>query len=132
MASVLDVCSLSLCSAKSALIFPASTSHPSHCHSPLLSSPLTLTPTHSLILLPSAAYGILQGQRYFYFNVLEELDVAGEYYLDRANGMLYFWPPSAVGPNARTFVSVFGYDMINIQTATNITFTGTLLVFVIF
>lgn len=29
------------------------------------------------------------------FNILCELDQAGEYYIDRENGILYFWPPSA-------------------------------------
>lgn len=35
---------------------------------------------------------------WYAFNVLCELDRAGEYYIDRAEGRLYFWPPS--GRNA--------------------------------
>ena len=75
------------------------------------------------------AYGLLKGQRYFYFNILEELDVAGEYYIDRAAGMIYFWPPSSIGPNARTFVSVITSDMVTLNNAKNVTFTGISLFF---
>lgn len=37
--------------------------------------------------------GIRPGDRYFIYNVLEELDAPGEWYLDRAARTLYFWPP---------------------------------------
>lgn len=42
-------------------------------------------------------YGFENGkifQSWFAFNLLEEIDVPGEYYIDRQNGMLYFYPPS--------------------------------------
>jgi hypothetical protein len=39
-------------------------------------------------------YGYPKGGRYFCFNILEELDEPGEYYLDRAGGRLYLWPPA--------------------------------------
>jgi hypothetical protein len=48
---------------------------------------VTLQPT------VSAAFDILPGNRYFVANVFEELDSPGEWYLDRASGNLYFWPP---------------------------------------
>jgi hypothetical protein len=34
------------------------------------------------------------GDRYFVRGLLEELDAAGEWYLDRERGTLYFWPPA--------------------------------------
>ena len=37
---------------------------------------------------------VKHGIRYFAFNLLEEIDVPGEWYLDRESGMLYFYPPS--------------------------------------
>ncbi len=37
------------------------------------------------------------GGRYFWFNILEELDEPGEYYLDRKNGKLYLWLPLCEG-----------------------------------
>ena len=38
-------------------------------------------------------YGFKEGGYYYFFNVLEELDAPGEYYIDRDNGILYFYPP---------------------------------------
>ena len=42
-------------------------------------------------------YGIAENQRYYLFNVFEELDAEGEYYLDRSSGMLYVYLPD--GPD---------------------------------
>ena len=39
-------------------------------------------------------YGVTAGRaRWYALNLLSELDRAGEYYVDRENGLLYFWPP---------------------------------------
>jgi hypothetical protein len=43
---------------------------------------------------PYHAYGYRKGQRFYFLNVLEELDEPGEWYLDRKTGLLYFWPPA--------------------------------------
>jgi len=42
---------------------------------------------------PGGTYGFRTGQRFYFLNVLEELDQPGEYHLDRKTGILYFWPP---------------------------------------
>src|SRR6201999_4226538 len=39
-------------------------------------------------------YGMKAGQRVFVQNAMSELDAPGEWYLDRATAMLYFWPPA--------------------------------------
>ena len=44
-------------------------------------------------------------RRWFAFNLLEELDLPGEYYLDRFNQKLYFWPPSAIGATSNVVLS---------------------------
>jgi len=38
-------------------------------------------------------YGFADGMPYYFFNVLEELDQPGEWYLDRKSGILYLYPP---------------------------------------
>jgi hypothetical protein len=43
---------------------------------------------------PRGLYGFRKGQRFYFLNVLEELDRPGEWYMDRAAGALYFWPPA--------------------------------------
>ena len=42
---------------------------------------------------PHHHYGYEKGQRYYYLNILEELDSPGEWCLDETEGLLYFWPP---------------------------------------
>lgn len=39
------------------------------------------------------SYGYREGQPYNYFNLLEELDKPGEWYLDRETGITYLYPP---------------------------------------
>ena len=46
---------------------------------------------------PHGLYGFRAGQRFHFLNVLEELDQPGEWFLDRAKGRLYFWPPAPIG-----------------------------------
>jgi hypothetical protein len=45
---------------------------------------------------PYHVYGYKKGQRFYFLNVLEELDQPGEWYLDRQAGVLYFWPAGQV------------------------------------
>ena len=49
--------------------------------------------------------GYRDGMWFFGFNMLCELDSPGEWYLDRAAGVLYFWPPKPL-TEARVEVSV--------------------------
>lgn len=46
---------------------------------------------------PQHAYGFRDGQWFYAYNLLSELDQPGEWYLDRATGILYFWPPKPIG-----------------------------------
>ena len=48
---------------------------------------------------PKPPYGIKPNQRIFFQNALAELDQAGEWYLDKAQGNLYFWPPKPLQKN---------------------------------
>src|ERR1035441_5421742 len=43
---------------------------------------------------PHGLYGFRKGQRFYFLNLLEELDQPGEWYLDRQTRLLYFWPPA--------------------------------------
>lgn len=59
---------------------------------------IDLASRHVKTAPPHGLYGFRKGQRFYFLNVLEELDQPGEWFLDRAAGKLYFWPPSDVGP----------------------------------
>ncbi|MCC6696896.1 MAG: right-handed parallel beta-helix repeat-containing protein [Candidatus Hydrogenedentes bacterium] len=47
---------------------------------------------------PHGLYGFRKGQRFYYLNVLEELDAPGEWWLDADKAKLYFWPPEVASP----------------------------------
>ncbi|MBM4035057.1 MAG: hypothetical protein FJ291_25215, partial [Planctomycetes bacterium] len=49
-----------------------------------------------LTTVQPSCYGFQRGQPYYYFNILEELDAPGEWYLDREAGVLYLYPPSDI------------------------------------
>lgn len=71
------------------------------------------------------AYGIgraRSARRYYAFNLLEELDAPGEYYLDRDRGLLYFWPPRrAKGP---AYLTVLAEPAIVVNGASDLRFEG--------
>jgi len=61
--------------------------------------------------------------RYFAFNLLEELDQPGEWYLDRAKGLLYLYPPS--DPTRATIeVGRLAVPMATITGAAHVRFEG--------
>jgi len=72
---------------------------------------------------PYHNYGYRKGQRYYYINILEELDSPGEYYVDRKNGMLYFFP-SADLTGKEIAVSMLEDLVISLEEASHITIQG--------
>ena len=55
------------------------------------------TARHEITLRPPHhGYGYTKNQRFYFQNILEELDSPGEWYLDRSRGLLYLWPPAGI------------------------------------
>ena len=81
--------------------------------------------THREITLtePHHHYGYTKNQRYYYLNILEELDTPGEWYLDRAQGLLYFWPPDTIHDGDVT-ASVFDEPLIRMDSTEYLTIRG--------
>ena len=52
------------------------------------------TATRRIATAQGTSYGFRQGQPYYCFNLLEEIDEAGEWYLDRDTGIVYLYPPT--------------------------------------
>lgn len=67
-------------------------------------------------------YGTKTDAPYYFFNVLEELTVPGEWYLDRENGLLYLWKPDNF-EEAVIDLSVATRPVINAE-ADNLVFDG--------
>ncbi|MBQ8587947.1 MAG: hypothetical protein IJ454_00995, partial [Clostridia bacterium] len=64
----------------------------------------------------------MEANRHFYFyNLLEELDAPGEYYLDRNSGILYFYPPKQSGTLCLGLTKT---AFVEIDGASNISFKG--------
>ena len=72
---------------------------------------------------PHGLYGFRAGQRFYFLNVLEELDRSGEYYVDRAHGLLYFWPPAEIGAGEVT-VSLLEGPLIRLDGACHVEVSG--------
>jgi hypothetical protein len=72
---------------------------------------------------PYGHYGFRAGQRVYFLNLLEELDQPGEWFLDRHTGMLYFWPPKAIG-QAEVLVSLLEEPMVQLNQVSNVVFRG--------
>jgi len=70
-------------------------------------------------------YGLRQGNRWHALNALAELDSPGEYYVDREQGILYFWPPAPIG-SARAVVSVAD-SLVTLTGASHIVLRGLIL-----
>lgn len=77
---------------------------------------------------PHAVYGFKPGQRFYFLNILEELDAPGEYFTDTENGRLYFWPPEGGEKTANgdrpveTLVSVLEEPLLAVRGASHLLF----------
>jgi hypothetical protein len=72
---------------------------------------------------PHHWYGYQQGQRYCFLNVLEELDAPGEWVLDAARGLVYFWPPAPIR-TGDVIVSMLREPMVLLDGASHVQFRG--------
>ena len=69
-------------------------------------------------------YGVRSGQAYQHYvalNILDELDMPGEYYLDRKTGTLFFWPPSDL-QKGTIMISVMEEPMVCLEGVSHIVF----------
>ena len=72
---------------------------------------------------PHGVYGYTKYQRYYFLNVLEELDTPGEWYLDRTRGILYFWPASPINEGDAN-ISILEELMVSLEETSYITIQG--------
>jgi hypothetical protein len=61
--------------------------------------------------------------KYHVFNLVEELDQPGEWYLDRKTGLLYFYPPSDPA-RAAVEIGLLSAPMISLEDATDVRIEG--------
>ncbi len=68
-----------------------------------------------------SAYGVSKGQRYYVFNLLEELDAPGEWYCDRSRGILYLLPPEN-SVNSVVEISMLMQTLVSLEDASFVRF----------
>jgi hypothetical protein len=82
---------------------------------------------------PYGLYGFRKNQRFYFLNLLEELDQPGEWFLDRKTGVLYFWPPAqaqqASGPLSQpeVLLSLLAEPLVKLTDVSHVTFRGLIL-----
>ncbi len=72
-------------------------------------------------------FGITGGQestQYYFFNLREEIDQPGEYYIDHKEGKLYFYPLQPLQPNDTIRVSMLEDALVSLKGASHIHFSN--------
>ena len=76
---------------------------------------------------PYHNYGYRAGQWFYGFNLLSEIDVPGEYYIDRKDGIIYFYPPDPLN-EGQAYVSlnksIIEMDNVSFLTIQGMTIEG--------
>ncbi|MBI3851899.1 MAG: right-handed parallel beta-helix repeat-containing protein [Verrucomicrobia bacterium] len=82
---------------------------------------------------PHGNYGFRKDQRFYFLNVLEELDQPGEWFLDRKTGVLYFWPPKTdaaqmgkrtAAAARETVLSLLDQPLLRLTDVSHVNFQG--------
>lgn len=86
-------------------------------------TPLAAVGDHTLTTEYASVYGFKEGTPYYFFNVFEELDQEGEWYIDRDGLKLYFIPPEGFEQHPLELSLETG-NLVTIDGAENVTFDG--------
>ena len=79
---------------------------------------------HLRIADPMPPYkGFIEDAPYYALNLLCELDSPGEWYLDRASSMLFFWPISAM-PKGEVVLSLLESPLLRTRDTSHVAFRG--------
>lgn len=78
----------------------------------------------TLTLRDPAPYKIKMTPCFYVENLLEEIDMPGEYFIDRKTGFLYLYPPQDMAADSFICVSTLAESMLVIDGASRLTFDG--------
>ena len=76
------------------------------------------TPTHY------TAEAVGKTRNLIAYNVYEEIDEPGEYYVDYTNGKMYFYPVEGMDSNSKMTVTDQDFDLISMNNVSYVTFQG--------
>lgn len=77
------------------------------------------TASKTITLVNKPGYGIATGQPFYAENLPEEITTPGEWVVDRASGLLYFWPPAPLA-GAEIVVSLLETPLIELKGASHV------------
>lgn len=69
-------------------------------------------------------WGVSKNQRFYCFNLLEEISVPGEFYIDRETGIMYLYPQSDINGNTDIEFINFKDNFLTITDSENIKIDG--------
>lgn len=72
----------------------------------------------------SPGFGISKGRPYYIFNLIEEIDAPGEWYIDRDKEILYIYPKTEITENTNVCFTVLETNMIKMSYAKNVRVEG--------
>lgn len=83
------------------------------------------TEKKQVILATNNPYGCRENMPYYAFNLLEEIDEPGEWYLDRQTNQLYLYPPEGVDINqANVRLTCFPKEFFRFKNVSNVLLYG--------
>lgn len=100
--------------------------YPNYDYAYTTTTPTALDPVAKTITLSSKSYVTFTNpysKRWKAFNLLEELDVPGEFYIDRDQMALYLYPPHTL-KNSKVTLAVIKPRLLNVTNTQHVTFQG--------
>ncbi len=70
------------------------------------------------------SYGTREGGWYYVYNMLEELDSPGEWYIDPDTDILYIYPYNDIDKNTSVRMSFSDRDIVSVENCKNVTLEG--------
>jgi len=89
-----------------------------------VSSPTTITEKDTLTAYVRSSYLAVPNRRIRFFNLLEELDVPNEYYVDQETGIMYLIPPTGITKEDSLSYTTYNALFFSLSSAKNITIKG--------
>ena len=80
------------------------------------------TDTKQITLADNTNSGQVEGKRFYFYNILDELDVPGEMYIDRGSGVLYMYPTTDMSKATVKLATFDKQFMIRCNDLSNVVF----------
>ncbi len=77
------------------------------------------------VTLANYTYSVIkQNYKWAAVNLLEEIDIPGEYFIDSTTGMLYYYPPKTLTGNDKFEIAAYDKNVFEIDSCENLQFDG--------